>query len=532
MLYDTAAFLNKMQYVFRTFAGREDACLIWRPHPLMAAALSSMRESAIPYYERLKEMFLREDIGIYDDTPDIGKTISLSDVYIGDSSTSVTMLFAIVGKPMFILDDNIHELPQPEDWRGGLLSEVAFQCQDNWIVTASNQLYYAKRQEDSYRHVCSLCEYHAGGYYLKAMEIDGKAYVCPANAQDILLVSEDGIEERVPLEREIEIPGAFVQAWRAGSYIFLVPLRYPAIVRYDTRTKKLSYLKDLNRIFVKNIRGEWRIGGSCVWQGELLIASPDTSEVLRIDVETLETEVETVGTGNTGCCLMAVDGGDVWLLPSAGFTLRRWRPATGGVMEYSAKVEGFQCRHPVHQFDCDEFPFGQPAFDEDYVYLPPCWGSKFVRLRRDTGAAGEWKIPLQATSEGRNCYFGRTNVAGFLRKTENGHWRMFYWPERKLYDVEVKTGECREVPVLLDEDALRHEAVGFTEQSEWLRYGCQENAFHTLPALLDGALPGDPHDRVRQLRGYRRVAANYDGTAGEKIYQFAMEKLSGKRVIM
>ena len=68
-------------------------------------------------------------------------------------------------------------------------------------------------------------------------------------------------------------------------------------------------------------------------------------------------------------------------------------------------------------------------------------------------------------------------------------------------------------------------AAGFAEQTEWLRYGCQENAFHTLPALLDGTLPGNPHDRERQLRAYRQVAANYDGTAGEKIYRFAMEKL-------
>ena len=529
MLYDTAAFLNKMQYVFRTFAGRKDACLIWRPHPLMAATLSSMRETAVPYYEKLKEMFLKEDIGIYDDTPDIDRTIALSDVYVGDGATSVTMLFAIVGKPMFILDDNIHELPQPEDWRGGTLTEVTFQGQDDWIVTPSNQLYHATGQGDAYLHVCSLCEYHAGSYYLKVVEVGGKDYVCPANAQDILLVSEDGLGERIPLEREVEIPGAFAQAWQAGPYIFLVPLRYPAVVRYDTRTKELAYLKDVNHIFAKNIRGEWRIGGSCVWQGELLIASPDTSEVLRINVGTLETKVENVGAGSGGCCLMAVDGEEVWLLPSAGFTLRRWHPATGEIQEYSAKVEGIQCRHPVHQFACDEFPFGQPAFDEDYVYLPPCWGNKFVRLRRDIGAAGEWGIPLQATSAGKDSYFGRTSVAGFLRETEKGHWRMFYWPERKLYDVEVRTGECREVPVLLDEDALRHEAAGFAEQAEWLRYGCQENAFHTLPALLDGTLPGDLHDKDRQLRAYRQVAANYDGTAGEKIYQFAMQKLEQAR---
>ena len=94
--------------------------------------------------------------------------------------------------------------------------------------------------------------------------------------------------------------------------------------------------------------------------------------------------------------------------------------------------------------------------------------------------------------------------------------------------MDVKTGSCKEVEIFFADGALEHEAAGFTEQSEWLRYGCQENAFHTLPALLDETLPGEAHDRERQIRDYREVAANYDGTAGEKIYRFAMQKLSEK----
>lgn len=525
MLSYTGAFLDKMRYVFDTFAKKKDVCLIWRPHPLMEASLYSMVKAAIPHYEKLKEKFIQEDIGIYDDTPDIEKTIALSDVYVGDSSTSVTMLFAMVGKPLFILNNYIHELPSAQDWRG-CLTEYTFKEQDNWIVTGSNQLYYAKRQGDAYRHICSLCEYRAGSYYFKVIEIDGKAYACPASAQDILVVSENGVEERIPLEREGGFIGAFAQGLRAGSFIFLVPARYPAIVRYDTRTKEIAYLKDLNDIFVKNIQGERRVGGNCVLKEELFIASPDTAEVLRIDVKTLKTKVETVGANNVGCFLMAVDGEDVWFLPSAGYELRRWNPSAGEVREYSAEIAGIKCRHPVRNFECDDFPFGWPAFDEKYIYLPPCWGNKFVRLNKDTGEADEWNVSLQAELGVTSGYFGRTSVASFQRETENGHWRMFYWPERKLYDVELKTGEYTEVPIVFDDDALKYEAVGFAEQAEWLRYGCQENAFHTLSDLLDGSLPGNPHDKDRQLRAYRQVAANYDGSAGEKVYRFAMEKLS------
>lgn len=526
MLTDTNAFLNKMLYVFRCFAGRKDACLIWRPHPLMAATLSSMRKDAIPYYEKLKKMFFQEDIGIYDDTPDIDKTIALSDVYIGDSGTSVTMLFAIVGKPMFILNNNIHELPRAEDWRGDLLTEVSFQGKDNWIVTPTNQLYHADKQDGAYHHVCSLCGYHTGAYYLKVIEVEGKNYVCPANAQDILIVSDNSIEDRLPLERRIEIPGAFAQAWQAGQYIFLIPFQYPAIVRYDTRTKQSSYVEGQNDFFVKkNHNSEWRIGGSCVCRKELLIASPDTAEVIRVDVETLEIKIENVGSSNGGCAFMAVDNDEVWLLPTTGQMIRRWNPDTGEVREYMAKPDGLQSYHYLYRYACDEFLFGMPAFDENYVYLPPCWGNKFVRLDKRTGKAEEWCTSLLPSSEAKSSYYAPGPVGGFLRDTGNGHWRFFYWPERKLYDVDVTSGTCQEVSITFDYDALQHEAVGFSEQSDWLRYGCAENVFHTLPALLDGTLPGEAHDRERQIRDYREVAANSDGTAGEKIYRFAMRKL-------
>lgn len=118
MLADTEAFLKKMEYVFQTFKGREDACLLWRPHPLMESTFDSMRESYRPFYDALKSAFVEDRIGILDETADIEKTIALSDVYIGDAGTSVTSLFGIVGKPLFILNNTIHTKPGEDDWRG------------------------------------------------------------------------------------------------------------------------------------------------------------------------------------------------------------------------------------------------------------------------------------------------------------------------------------------------------------------------------------------------------------------------------
>ena len=95
--------LEKMEEVFRFFNKREDAVLLWRPHPLLENTISSMRPKLYKEYKRLKEKFIRENMGIYDDTSDMYTAIGLSDAYYGDWS-SLVWLYRYTGKPVMIQD--------------------------------------------------------------------------------------------------------------------------------------------------------------------------------------------------------------------------------------------------------------------------------------------------------------------------------------------------------------------------------------------------------------------------------------------
>ena len=152
MLANTEAFLKKMRYVFDIFKGREDACLIWRPHPLLESTFSSMRGMYKPQFDALKKEFVEENIGILDETTDIENTIALSDIYIGDSGTSVTSLFGVAGKPLFILNNNIHTLPEKDDWRGERINpQFDVWGDDRYQVTGNNQLWYSEKNDYHYK---------------------------------------------------------------------------------------------------------------------------------------------------------------------------------------------------------------------------------------------------------------------------------------------------------------------------------------------------------------------------------------------
>lgn len=575
LLAETPIFLKKMAYVFRCFQGREDVCLIWRPHPLLESTIDSIRPQYGSAYKGLKRLFLENGIGIYDDTPDITETISHCDVYLGDMATSVTSLFGMAGKPLFIFNNRLDCAPGKEDWRGEIIRGFQPDGQDEWMITQGDKLYHSPENDYRFNYVCDLSEYSGGGYYIRALEMNGKLYVCPGNAQDILVVENGRVQRRIPLERHLEQYGAFVMAWKTGRYLFLIPMRYPAIVKYDTEQDRVEYIQGYNDIFVNHDAGIWRVGGSCIWEDFLLLASPVDDRILAVNVETGKTGLIKTGAGNScGCMCMVFDGTDMWLLPYMGTVVTRWNPKSGETREYGTLPAGFQCRElPCGPLRTEQ-PFSQAAFSGKYVYLSPQWANMCVRLDKETGETIEWKPSFPVLEKEQNGYFVYGARGLFLpradrdrdshgeksgeweqnrepeqkrerkqnrereqnrepeqnrERKQNGewecNWRYFSCFDRKLYDIDLESGAYREISICFQMEELQAHVAGFWEGSDWMQYACEENAFHSLENLLDGNLSGNAFDRERQLRAYEKIAANNDGTCGEKVHRFVRDKL-------
>ena len=529
MLSNTQAFLKKMEYVFRCFENRSEACLVWRPHPLMESTFDSMRTQYKPFYNALKEYYIKNDLGIYDDTPDIANTIALCDAYVGDAGTSVTSLFGMAGKPLFILDNNINSKPQKDDWKGSIIRAFYPYGNDEWIVTQGNQLYHSEENNYEYKYFCNLSEYAYGDYYSQVITINGKNYVCPQNAQDILILGEKGIAKKIELKRCVEQPGAFYGAVGCGKYLFLIPNNYPAIVRYDTEADVVDYYEEHLDVFVKNVQGERRLGGSCVHKGYLFIGSPTDSYVLAIHAESGKQQVMTTLAKQVGGCLLLIsDGDELWFLPYTGKVVCRWNPESGMVQEYSACPKSLQCNHPILGYACDERPFARPAFSGDYVYLPPCWGNKYICLNKQTGEMVEWIPPFGEIEEIKNGYYIAPTKSRFLYEVggkESKIYRLFSIINRKLYDINLETNEWQEIKVRFDLDELKAYEPGFKESSDWFQYACQENASNSLSDFLDNDITGNAFNKERQIAAFGKIAANHDGTSGQKIYEFVRGKL-------
>ena len=533
LLTNTELYLNKMKYVFDCFKDRDDVCLLWRPHPLINATLASMRMNFQDKYNKLKNYFIENDIGIYDETPDIDKSIALSDVYIGDAATSVTSLFGMAGKPMFILNASIDTLPKMDDWKGEILRPFIFNCNmeaKDWLITQGNKLYCAPKHDYNYQFYCDLSDYAVGGYYLNAIEAENKLYVCPGNALDILIIDNHKIERTIQLNKPQNGTefAFFYNAVHISDYIFLLPNRYPAIVRYNIKTGALDYVNGFADVLIQQYNMEFLRGGFTVWNEHLILSPPKTNNVLAINIHTLKiSQIELPEKMSGGFLAIIPDRDNLWLLPYFGNVVVSLNIKEGTITEYPNLPEGFQCRRALDDAVCRDRPFLSAVCDENEVFLSPAWGNMFVRLNKKTGKMTEWKNNIPVSNNVSHGYFYHfTGTGVFYNSLNTKDIYYFHISDRQLYEFDITTKTFNKIDIQFNVDELKQQSHGFSNQSSWIPYSCFENAFQTLKDLLDETLPGRPFDKESQLIFYKHLNASIDGTAGEKIYQFVKSKLN------
>lgn len=535
MLGNTEAFLKKMEYVFEIFRGREDACLLWRPHPLLESTFDSMRKGYRPAYDDLKKRFIEEDIGILDLTPAIENTIALSDVYIGDSGTSVTSLFGVAGKPLFIFNNNIHTLPEKDDWRGERINCPSFDVwgRARYQVTRNNQLWFSENDDFHYKFYMDLgTGYSGGGYYTYAVEIGNKIYVIPGNAQHLLIIENKKIK-KIELRKQFGQGGAFSGCWYNERYLFLLPFRNPQLIRFDLETEEIRYINGIQKFWVRNVRGEWRRGGAAFYGNELVFASPEDNQFLFMDIDSLKIRsVSSHSESNLGTQGIVPDGENLWLLPLNGMVLTCWNPKTGEVKEYGDLPSDFQPARPPYGYECEERPFGNIAVSRESgsekIVLSPYWGNMYLSLDRETGKMEKWELPITFSDSVRTRYFTAWSKGGFvipLSQRGKSDCRIWCEPEKKLFDINIDSKEYKEVPIEYDYDDLMKHEPGYMEESEWMQYCLNENAFNSLKDLLDGDIIGNQFDKARQLKAFAKINANTDGTCGRNVYEFVKGKL-------
>lgn len=530
MLDNTDNFLKKMEYVFHCFKEKEDVCLLWRPHPLLENTFDSLRPGYKSRYMDLKEFFIENAIGIFDDTTDIADSISWSHAYMGDAASSLVSLFGIVGKPIFILNNQIHSVPTELSWRGEIVPILNYMEQDRYTITQGNKLYISEPFEYQYKYYCNLSKYGHGSYYSSVWNIDDRLYVTPMNAQDILVLDGKSVSKKIEFKDNMaNQTGAFQGSFKYDKYLVVIPLKYPSIVVYDTSTDKIRYFDKFKDVFLKeDEKGSIITGASRIHDGILYLSSPTNHDVYKLHINTgIEEVMELPQIENTGWVRILEYRECLWFFPYKGKQILCWNPKTGNHREYRIDFEGFKCVNPVTKEECDNYPFSGGAFYNNTLLITPNWGNLCLGLNFETQEVFEWKLPYEETRV--NDYYNGTSRSCFTHwfaEDAGGTIKLFSPINNKLYKTRLSDFETNEINIQFDVNELKQNENGFCIDSQWLNYCCFENAFNSIPNFLDGIIIGNAFDQKLQIDSYREISENSDGNCGENIHFTIMDKHS------
>lgn len=197
LLQYNEAMLRKMKSVFEMFKNNKDeVALLWRPHPLIQATIESMRPQLWEEYQKIRDRYVEEGWGIYDDSADLDRAVVLSDAYYGDGS-SVVSLYKYIEKTAIIQSMNI--------------APNAIRHMMEWAILYNDKLYFSM------------------------MEFNG---ICSLDLTDGLMSIESHIEEDKRC-----IFRAYGKGKQRDHKLYLTPLMSDKIVIYDLQNKSYDWIE-------------------------------------------------------------------------------------------------------------------------------------------------------------------------------------------------------------------------------------------------------------------------------------------------
>lgn len=310
LLQNDEKMLRKMESVFGIFKeNKGEVALLWRPHPLIQATIESMRPQLWEEYQRIKDRYIEEDWGIYDDSADLDRAVVLSDAYYGDGS-SVVQLCREKGMPVMVQD--VEDLADNYKGFPCAINDTWQEDNDIWFVgNEDNVLWHMDIMTDTVHYVTSLPSgitedvFRMNAHCIKA---GNRVFCLPDRAKELLIynLTNDRIESCNIAEDEERI--GIYNSWRCGNTIWCVSYFMQKIIEIDI---EFRCIKGVYSVFEKS---EALIGYEAAMKDHFIYCvSRDATRICKFDTVTREKKYYDLPVDDKGFNTITADGGGFYL---------------------------------------------------------------------------------------------------------------------------------------------------------------------------------------------------------------------------
>jgi len=316
-------YLQKIKSVFEFFKNQKDAVLLWRPHPLLESTINSMRPWLLQEYTEIVNEYKAGGYGIYDDSPDLNRSIALSDIYYGDLS-SVTKLFEVAGKRVAyqLFDAQIFILSGIYAFE----SSIWFHC--------FNLLYKYNKQSKETQCIGKISEQNLS--YLKIAENNKKLYFAPYYKNN-KIISFDTVHnkfEQIEFKDDCKYDLKFKGLVSFKNFVYFIPQEYPAIMRLNTETNEIEYFSTwYNEAFklCKPILEAWKniiFFNLNIVNANLTLTIQGSNSIMFFNMETGTYEIKNIGDKSEQYVSICFDGQNYYINPYYKDYIVKWNKET------------------------------------------------------------------------------------------------------------------------------------------------------------------------------------------------------------
>lgn len=515
LLQDSVRTIEKMRSVFEIFS-KSETTLIWRPHPLFESTIKTMRPEIWKKYKETVDIFEQLKYGILDQTSDSSLGVKLSDAYIGEETSSMVHLFGVLGKPIFISNVAIHEDYTKETGYARYFGVV--EEEDVLWMLAGDRNGLVRYEKNS--GAVKLFEipnekFNGCRLYNTVISHRNCLYLIPYNGSEIAIFDKI-MEQFTKIAFRDPLSTNFAKAYLYQDKIYMIPARYPSILKLDCETNQITYIDipDSGRL-LHDSKTPFSFNGSMLTGSTLLIALTFDDLILQFNLASGEMKIIEINVGSgmeaTGFWCMEGDGEHIILGSNAGRRLVYWNTITNESKILESYPEDWQ--------GDDKCFFEMTRLDND-VYVFPKTGNIILKINLKS-----LKIePFGEDAEGfcnmisrKNPYYNWASNTFFAKYTEE---HILFQRACDLQICEIrKTQEIEEFSVDLSK-TMKETDIGnsFCDRGKNLPWSVKETRLITIPRFIQ-YVRNETHDTDKQIREYSIIADNLDGTAGEKIYR-------------
>ncbi|MCI7791070.1 MAG: hypothetical protein MR531_09910 [Lachnospiraceae bacterium] len=519
-------YFHKLKHIFKWFKDREDVALIWRPHPLLESTVKSMRPYLMEKYHDLLDYFQREKIGIWDHTPDITRTIAIVDAYIGEDGSSVVNLFGVADKPIFILDNSFFETCDEAMKKRAYLGDLV-EISGKWYCTSLyNGLYTVDKNFDKVDLVTGFDDQpRFVPPYSLMQAVQETLYLSPVIANMPISYRTDTGERKDLKSSGIDGFYSLSRIVAYGEKIYYLPAGDSGILVYNRRDKSWKEQKECMQQLKQNTPV---IGGTtcccCVDGHDLWITAEYTNRVLRYDMKNDTYQIIAFGDDHYGYAGIAADKENIWIVEVHTGNLLHLNRRAGKLKEFPLPEEITSWSQESGR----RMVFGELLDMGRYLIAAPCFTDAMIKFDKITGSFTRL-IPQfwEHVSEPCNGYHPRIHaVCSFAKKLDDKRIAVQRTCDGALAVVDVMIEEYSVHYPNFTEDTIHKIANGqdgFEKLQTYFAFCRRESRLFSFEGFMDDLVHGRLEDvKERQKKELASMAANLDGTCGEKVYEFLM----------